>query len=75
MLMPHACSATNSRSAESRPKATRMPSSTDIGMVMLRAWGSSVTRTRATIDHSTPFEMSVSPSRRIGGMTRTKVRP
>jgi hypothetical protein len=73
-LMPHACIATNSRSADSRPNPTRMPRSSAIGIVMLSAWGSSVSRMRATIDHSTPFATSASASRRIGGISRTNVR-
>ena len=37
--MPHACIATNSRSADSRPNATRRPISSAIGMVSASACG------------------------------------
>ena len=45
-----------------------------MGMVRLSACGSSVAIARATIDHSTPFEMNSSPATRMGGSTRMKVR-
>ena len=51
MLMPQACSATNSRSADSRPNAIRRPSSSAIGIVTASACGSSVSSTRATSGH------------------------
>ena len=42
-LMPHACIATNSRSADSRPKPTSSPSSSAIGIVSASACGTSMT--------------------------------
>ena len=76
-LTPHACSATNSRSADRRPKPIRIPSSTDIGIVRLSACGRSVTRAWRNVDHATPLAISGSAYRRIGGMIerRTSAAP
>src|SRR2546428_810641 len=49
MLTPQACSATNSRSADSRPSPIRMPRRSAIGIVMPNACGTSVSRTRVAI--------------------------
>src|SRR5262249_14667075 len=73
MLTPHACSATNSRSAERRPSPMRMPSSSAIGIVIPSACGTSVRITRKTIAQATPFAISCSAFCRIGGMIRTNV--
>ncbi len=51
--------ATNSRSADKRPNAMSRPISTAIGMLMLKACGSSVTHTRMTTVQGTPWAMSV----------------
>ncbi len=60
MLMPHAMNATDSRSDERRPNAISRPMSSAIGIVIASACGMSVTRTRTTIVHETPFEISCS---------------
>ena len=74
MLTPHACSATNSRSAERRPSATRIPSSSAMGIVIASACGVRVHRARRIVSHATPFSMSASALRRMGGIIRAKVR-
>ena len=45
-LMPHACMATNSRSADSRANATSRPTSSDIGIVSASADGTSMQHRR-----------------------------
>src|SRR5580765_3350264 len=74
-LTPQACSATNSRSAERRPRPSRMPYSRAIGIVTQSACGTSVINTRAMIGQDTPLAISFSAFCRIGGIISTKVRP
>jgi hypothetical protein len=73
-LTPHACSATNSRSADRRPKATSNPSSSDIGMVSASADGSKVAMTRSTTGTGTPFEMKLSAYSMRYGMINMNVK-
>jgi hypothetical protein len=72
--MPHAIITTTSRSAESRPNATRMPMSSAIGMVSARADGSSVTISRRSIGQGTPLAIICSASSMMNGMIRMKVK-
>src|SRR5713101_2635164 len=74
METPHACSATNSRSAESRPRPNRTPYRSAIGIVTLSACGVSVISTRSTTVHGTPFSISAAAFWSIGGIMRTNVR-
>ena len=60
-LTPHACIATNSRSADRRPNPIRMPRSTDIGMVRLSD-SAAASGSRAELSRTpTPLAMSASP--------------
>ncbi len=60
MLMPHACSATDSRSADRRPSPISRPMSSEIGIVSASACGTRVTSTLMTMFQETPLEMSCS---------------
>ena len=75
-LTPHACSATNSRSADSRPRPNRMPNSSAIGIVTQSACGHE--RPQRVQDRSSRRRLSRSAARRcwrIGGIISAKVRP
>ncbi len=73
--MPHACIATNSRSADRRPRPNRIPKSSAIGIVTHNACGVSVHKARRIVVQATPFEIICSALDRIGGIISAKVRP
>ena len=73
-LIPQAIITTTSRSAESRPKATRMPISSAIGIVSASAPGSSVTIRRSSIGQGTPLAIICSASSMMNGMMRMNVK-
>ena len=66
--------ATNSRSAESRAKATSSPTSTDIGIVSASADGTSVSIALATTMGDTPLAMNASACSISPGISSTKVK-
>ena len=72
-LMPHAIITTNSRSAESRPRPTSRPMSSDIGMVSASACGNRVTVSCRIVAAGTPFAIISSASSMMKGIIRMKV--
>ena len=59
-LTPQAWRATNSRSADRRPRPNKTPYNRAIGIVTLRACGIRVIRTCRITVHETPFAISFS---------------
>jgi hypothetical protein len=73
-LTPQARSATDSRSLDIRPRPMRMPTSSAIGMVSPRAWGTSSQRMWAAVLHVMPLARRFSSWSIIGGRTRRNVK-
>ena len=73
-LTPHACSATNSRSADRRPNPMSKPNSSDIGIVTPRAIGSRVAITRTITVADTPLATSSSAISMRYGMIKMNVK-
>ncbi len=66
-LTPQASIATASRSPDSRPNPTRVPTRSPIGMVRPRACGASRIRMWAAVDQATPLATSRSSCSISGG--------
>ena len=74
MLTPHACSATVSRSLDSRPRPINTPTSNAIGMVIPSPCGTSVAIIRTMVAPPTPLAIKSSATCMIGGSISRNVK-